>query len=296
MSANVNLKLLQTFMLVAELKSFRKAAESSNRTPSAVSMQVKQLEDQTGLTLLRRTTRSVELTLEGAYLLEKTRQALTDLDHGLLELRDAAVLRQGLISLASSPTVACTLLPNVLARFGKAYPRVTVRLREVGLEDILKLIQAGEVDFGIGPATSNATDFEFTTLLHDPLCALVPRTHPLAKLNRLSLADLAGVPCVMLSSFAAVRKSVDAAARTAGVRLNVQYEVQQMQTLIAMAAEGLGIGIAPKIAAETAAQFPLKIINLTDDGLIRDISIINVRGRALSPVAQQLLSYVREAI
>ena len=296
MPANVNLKLLQTFLLVAELKSFRKAAESSNRTPSAVSMQIKLLEEQTGLVLLRRTTRSVELTLEGQHLLEKTRQALTDLDQGLLQLRDAAVLRKGLISLASSPTVACTLLPGVLARFGKEYPHVTVRLREVGLEDILRLVQSGDVDFGIGPSTTNATDFQFTTLARDPLCALVPKKHPLARAAQLSLSDLEGVPCVMLSSFAAVRKSVDAAAKAANVRLNAQYEVQQMQTLIAMAAQGLGIGIAPRIAAGAAVQLPLKIINLSDEGLTRDISIINARGRSLSPIAVQLLSYLRAAM
>lgn len=296
MPANVNLKLLQTFLLVAELKSFRQAAEASNRTPSAVSMQIKQLEEQTGLVLLRRTTRSVELTLDGQHLLERTRQALTELDQGLLELREAAVLRQGRISLASSPTVACTLLPGVLARFGKEYPHVTVRLREVGLEDILKLVQSGDADFGIGPATANAADFQFTTLVRDPLCALVPQKHPLAKSTRLSLADLEAFPCVMLSSFAAVRQSVDAAAKASNVRLNVQYEVQQMQTLIAMAAQGLGVGIAPRIAAGAASGLPLKIINLTDEGLTRDISLINARGRTLSPIAIQLLSYLRAAI
>lgn len=296
MPTNVNLKLLQTFLLVAELKSFRKAAEASNRTASAVSMQIKQLEDQTGLALLQRTTRSVELTLEGRYLLDKTRKALNDLDSGLLELKDAARLRQGLITLASSPTVACTLLPGILARFCADYPSATVRLQELGLQEILRVVREQSVDFGIGPMVSNAADFEFVPLLRDPLCALVPLGHPLARRSRMALADLGASPCVMLSSFAAVRKLVDDTAQAAHVVLNVQYEVQQMQTLIAMASAGLGIGIAPRIAVGLGQQLPLRIVELSDAALVRSVSIITLRGRAVSPLAAQLIGLLHASV
>ena len=119
---NVNLNLLQTFLLVAERESFRQAAEESHRTPSAVSMQIKHLEDQVGAPLFVRTTRKVELTADGQQLLVRVREALTDVGSGLQELRDAVELRRGRVSLASSFSIASTRLPDVLARFKLQHP------------------------------------------------------------------------------------------------------------------------------------------------------------------------------
>ena len=92
---NVNLKLLQTFLLAAEYGSFRRAAEESNRSPSAVSMQIRDLEEQVGISLFIRTPQRANLTPEGKILHEQVRRAMADVQAGLQRLSEVAAMRKG---------------------------------------------------------------------------------------------------------------------------------------------------------------------------------------------------------
>src|SRR3954447_10424998 len=92
---NVNLKLMHTFLLVAEHSSFCRAAEVSNRSQSAVSMQIRQLELQLGVSLFHRTTRRVQLTREGELLLVCARKAVYELQTGLRQIKDAVDVQRG---------------------------------------------------------------------------------------------------------------------------------------------------------------------------------------------------------
>jgi DNA-binding transcriptional LysR family regulator len=293
---NVNLKLLQTFMLVAEHGSFRQAAEDSNRTPSAVSMQVRQLEEQLGVPLFIRTTRKVELTLEGRHLLAKARSAIVDLSLGLNEIRDSALLRRGLVTLASSPTIAASRLPEILVRFEQKYPKVTVRVRELASSELFDSIRQQEVDFGIGPSMPGSTDFHFEPLLQEDLCALIPVDHPLARKWRISIRDLDNVATIMLNVSAAMRRLVEDAARESGTTLNVKYEVHQPQTMVAFAAAGLGVAIVPRIAVPVDQSLPLRVIAISDPPIVRQVSIITAKGRQLSPMAGELAAEVKRSI
>jgi DNA-binding transcriptional LysR family regulator len=92
---NVNLKLMHTFLLVAEHNSFCRAAETSNRSQSAVSMQIRQLEAQLGVSLFHRTTRRVQLTREGELLLDCAGRAVAELQTGLRRIKEAVDTRSG---------------------------------------------------------------------------------------------------------------------------------------------------------------------------------------------------------
>ena len=101
--AHINLKLLQTFLLVAEQSSFRIAAEKSFRSPSAVSAQIRQLEEQLGVPLFHRTTRNVRLTDEGKQLLECAQRALLEVESGLRKIQESADIRRGRVALSCLP-------------------------------------------------------------------------------------------------------------------------------------------------------------------------------------------------
>src|SRR6202046_3753483 len=148
--AQVNLKLLHMFVAVAENRSFRMAAEQLNRSQSAVSMQIKQLEEQVGLAIFHRTTRRVELTSEGERLLAHARRALDEWDNGLRQIRDVVDIQRGTLSIGCVPTVAATILPRALNVFQKAYPGININLRELAAHDLLDSVRRREIDFGIG--------------------------------------------------------------------------------------------------------------------------------------------------
>ena len=128
--SQVNLKLLHMFVAVAENRSFRQASEQLNRSQSAVSMQIKLLEEQVGVALFHRTTRRVELTAEGQRLLTHARRALDEWDTGLREIREVVDMQRGTLALACMPTIAATILPQVLHAFQTRYPGIKINLRE----------------------------------------------------------------------------------------------------------------------------------------------------------------------
>jgi DNA-binding transcriptional LysR family regulator len=168
----INLKLIQTFLTVAEMRSFRRAADQVKRSQSAVSMQIRQLEEQLGVALFHRTTRSVKLTSEGEKLVGSAKKAIGEMENGIRDLLEAADSRRDHVTIACSPTIAPRQLPPILMRFVADYPRINIILKELKSQDLFESIRRGEADFGIGPAITDG-DFEFSTVVSDRVCALM---------------------------------------------------------------------------------------------------------------------------
>lgn len=293
--AHVNLKLLHTFLLAAEQESFRKAADKSNRSPSAVSMQIRGLEEQIGVPLFRRTPQKVILTAEGRMLFDQVRHAMRDVQAGLDQLADAAQSRRRHIRIACAPTLASTRLPNILANFRVRYPRSLVDVRENSTASILDLLRNQEVEFGLAPSIPNMGEFVFEPILDDPLYACVPPALDDGK-ERLGLADLVGQPCIMLSNSTAVRGTIDIALEALGITLDVQYEVQQATTAIALASSGLGVAILPKITLLLMSAPQFRAVPITNSVVHRKIGLITARGYVQHSTSEQLMNLIRASL
>lgn len=291
---NVNLKLLATFLSVAKNGSFRKAAEQTNRSLPAVSMQIKQLEEQVGVALLQRTTRKVELTREGEQLMISARKALAELEAGLTQIQQTADLQQGHLSFACIPTIASTRLPLILATFAIKHPGITVHVRELANQDLLEAVRRREVDFAIGPAVERRTEFDFSPVFTDEYCALLPKGYNDAGRAGISLRELSKMPLLKLSNSTAFREHVDNALRANGLVVGSNYEFTQVTTLVAMAEAGLGIALLPRIAIPRNVK--LKVVRITGPALSRTIAIVTIRGHSLSPAAQRLVDLCDELI
>jgi DNA-binding transcriptional LysR family regulator len=292
---HVNLKLLQTFLLVAEHKSFRVAAEKSLRSQSAVSAQIKQLEEQLRVSLFHRTTRSVQLTEEGILLLECAQRALLEVESGLRTIAESADIRRGKVSLSCSPTIAETRLARVLAAFGKDYPSVAVFVRELTQEPLLESVRKREVDFGIAPVMDTA-EFNFETILEDPIYALVPRRFITTTRSSISLATLTNMPLLVLNSATALRGMLEKAMAERNLTYMNRYEFTQAQTLISMASAGLGAAILPKVSVPARQDPNTYALRIVDPPLSRKIAIVTARGNALSPASLRLVELLRELI
>lgn len=288
----VNLKLLHTFLLVAEHRSFRKAADEANRSPSAVSMQIRDLEEQVGVTLFLRTPQTIKLTPEGKILFEQVKRAVTEVQVGLDQLSDAALTRRGHIRIACVPTLASTRLPNILATFRVRFPRSIVQVRELSTGAVLALLRNQEVEFALAPSIPNMGEFLFEPILEDPLYACVPSIFDDGE-DSIALADLADKPSILLSQTTAIRGTIDAALSAQGISLDVQYEVQQTTTAIALAATGLGIAIIPKIALTQANAPQFRVMPITDASARREIGIITLRGHVQHSYSEQLISLIK---
>lgn len=292
----LNLRLLQTFMLVAEHRSFRVAAEHAHRSQSAVSTQVKQLEAQLGIALFERTTRHVTLTAEGDQLYAGARRAMQEIGLSLRNVQEAADLRRGKVALACVPTVASTSLPAILSVFEKDYPEVRVSLRELqtGLN---QAVRDGEVDFGLGPVAPGDGDLDFDAIFEEPLMGLVPKSFLGRRArNSITLAALTAMPILVLSTATALQKYVEETMRARSLKFKTKYQCIQAQTQIAMAQAGLGAAILPRSLVVAQRSPKTRALRIVEPAMSRQIAIITLRGRKLSPAAARLAQLIRRIL
>ncbi len=292
--SNVNLKLLQTFLLAAEHGSFRRAAEESHRSASAVSMQIRDLEEQVGISLFIRTPRRANLTPEGRILFEQVRRAMQDVQSGLDRLAEIAAQRQGRVRIACAPTLASTRLPDILATFKLRYPRSFVEVKETPPTAALVLLQQQEVEFYIGPEVPHLAEFQFESIIDDPLVACVPGEHR-TEARAFALSDLGAgaAPLILLNDKTAVRGLIDRLTAEEGIVLTPQYEVENAQTAIALAEAGLGVSIVPSIAIGMRHDDALSVVPLSHPQAHRAVGIITARGYVQHGFSEQLMDLIR---
>jgi DNA-binding transcriptional LysR family regulator len=289
-----NLRAIQIFVVVAENSSFRKAAEVLHRSQSAVSTQIKLLEEQIGVSLFHRTTRRVQLTAEGEQLLGHAQRAVASLERGLREIREAANLQSGHIAMGCVPSIAATVLPGVLAEFRHKRSAIGLELRELASEQLLQTIARQDISFGIGPEVDEASDFDFVPIGSEPIFALLPQAHWKPDHTTITLAELAELPVILASGSAALRNVINRELALQNLEITNSFEVIQVQTMLAFAQAGLGVAILPKIMIPKPLDQGLQALPIVDPVLERTLCLITLRGNSLSPAALELSGLIVE--
>jgi DNA-binding transcriptional LysR family regulator len=284
----INLKLLGTFLAVADNASFRKAAEQSHLSLPAVSMQIKQLEERLGVALFQRTTRRVELTREGEQLMISARKAMAEIDGALAQLQQAAQAQQGQLAFACVPSLASSRLPALLVDFARKYPGISVRVREAPLPELLEAVRRRDVDFGIGPQPEKKGELEFSPIFVDEYVALVPADSAAARKASITLRELAKLPLLTLTGASLFQHQLTAVLASQGLNPELNYEFTHVSTLVAMAEAGLGVGILPGVAVPP--RTPLKTLRIVRPTMNRTIAVITIRGHSLSPAAARFVA------
>jgi DNA-binding transcriptional LysR family regulator len=292
---NLNLKLIQAFILVAEHQSFRHAAELTLRSQSAVSLQIRQLEEQLGVALFHRTTRRVKLTQEGEALLKSALAALRTIDDCVRDIHERIDLRRGRVAIACSPTIASSRLAPILRAFELDYPHVKIVVREQNPGDLFESVQAGTVDFAIGPVVNNP-DLNFEIILEEKLYAIVPANLRVSKEATISVRELASLPLLLLNPASALRALLNAAFEAEGIELTTKYEFSQAQTLLSMAGAGLGVAILPESVLPIEPIRNVSFVPISHRDLVRRVALITRKGHSLSPASMKLAERSRELI
>lgn len=291
---SVNLKLLQTFMLVAEHSSFREAADQTLRSQSAISTQIKQLEAQIGVNLFHRTTRRVRITREGQELLQSVRRALHEVNVGLQRVYDAVDLRHGQVTLGCAPTIAAARLAAILAAFEQDYPKVQVVVREQLTKDLFESVRRGHVDFAVGTLVPDP-EFSFEPLAEDEFFALVPSNLPTSSEDTIALEELATLPVIVMNPTCALNGILVDAMRARGLTLRTKYQVMQMQTLVSMSEKGLGVAVLPRSVLPSRRKHHMRTLKIAPT-LSRRIALIRMSGQTPSPAAKRLAQLIRQLL
>jgi DNA-binding transcriptional LysR family regulator len=239
---------LHAFVVLAEELHFGHAAARLGIAQPPLSQQIRRLEDKVGHALFTRPPGRVALTPAGRELLPAARQALTGLAEGLAAARAVGSGQTGRLRVGFAASLALTVLPGLLGAHRHRFPGVELDIREMTTAPQLTALRDGRIDVGLlrePPAT--AQDLTFRTLLTEPLVAVLPVHHPLARHRTVPLTALAGHPFVLLPREAGpgLYDRITTACTTAGFTPRITQHAVEWQTVCGLVEAGLGISLAP---------------------------------------------------
>ncbi len=250
-----DLKRLTTFREVAQLGSFSAAASALSYTQPAVSQQISVLEEQAGSRLLDRTPKGIRLTSAGEALLRHTELIFARVEGAEAELEAIAGLRGGRVRLESFPTGGSSLIPAATAIFRERHPEVELLLTIAAPDRFEERLRGAEIDIalvvesGLEPAGRHQ-GLHRVHVLDDPMYAVLPVGHRLAKRKNLCLTDLAEESWLMDASPCPDADVVTGACMAAGFSPRVAIEHEDYAAIQGFVAAGVGVSLVPELALQ----------------------------------------------
>jgi DNA-binding transcriptional LysR family regulator len=279
----LDLRLLDYFVAVAEELHFGRAAARLHISQPSLSQQIRSLEQQLGVTLLDRTSRSVQLTPAGEALLREGRKLLTQAKRAIEAARAAGGER---LTVGFYGSAGTDRLPDVLRRFGEEHPGVNLSVRELLLESIDEL-REGSVDVAFTRLLPGQSELEIEVLLREPRVVVLPPAHALAGRDSVLFQDLrderfitnpigGGAPARWLSE-----------QQRHGLPGRVAAEAASIQEILTLVASGSGVCLVP---APVAARYPREdvvYVRVAD----ADPAVVSLAWRegGLTPIAEAFL-------
>jgi DNA-binding transcriptional LysR family regulator len=238
---------LQSFVIVADLKSFSRAAERLDIVQSAVSHKIKLLEQELGVELFSRTRQQVELTEAGRRFLPEARRALMQLQRAEQVAKDAGAGKSGRFTIGCVDVALWSTLPSIVWLFRSRYPDVDLTLAQLGRTAQISALKDKTIDAGIVSSPMPYRGFETELFLTSPFVVALPANHPLAAMKMLSLRELADEPFILFpeSSQARMGEQVRSACAAAGFLPRVVLEAGPVGTILSLVSAGVGVTLVP---------------------------------------------------
>ena len=279
--------MLKCFATVAERGSLTEAAEVLGRTPSAISMMLKQFEDHIGAALFE-TTRKSHLTPLGALIFEEARREISHFEKTVAVIEGLSRSELGYLRLAVTPSVASTVLPEIILQFTQRFKDVQVDIRDMDSASIAQALIHDRADIGIGtfPTPSGMTG---THLFSDRFGVICRADHELARTwDQLTWRDMQDYDLIA-NGLCHLIADPDFAPVLAKSRL----AAPSTASLFGLVRAGVGISVLPQLAA-LGAPADLVFLPLKDATARRVVQMVSHDGKYLLPAARAFKALVVE--
>ena len=287
----MEIRQLKAFVAIAEAKTFTAGAKRVNVTQAAISMQIRQLEDEVGLQLFTRTPRRVILTEAGECLLNRARKILREHDAALAEIAEVAGAEHGRLRIGSaSAEFATAQLPGILRALKSKFPNAELSVSVGTSHTLVEKIAHGDVDIAFVSLPVENTSVTTDLLFSDQIVAIGAPDHLLARKKSLDAATLAAEKLILGERGGNARRRVDDFFHAAGVKPNVVMELSRQEAINQMVEAGMGVGIAgAKAIADEIAAGRLISWKIDNADINWDLGLARLRGGYFSPVAKEFV-------
>jgi DNA-binding transcriptional LysR family regulator len=287
---------LRGFLLVAQHRSFTRAAGKLFITPSGLSVLIKELENQLGVRLFDRTTREVALTASGTELLTAVQRNLYELDSSFSRVGRTKDALGPLLSLGAPPLWAAGGVTQAVRAFRPRRPELRLQVFESDSATILAKVESGELDMGLGFFFKHVPGIRQNSLCRFSLVLIRATTGRAPSRRMVNWASLKGERFVALKPSLPMQQLVDRHLAKAGIAYQPNVVVNYLQTQIAMAEAGEGVAIVPSFALPECRSRGLMINPLVNPRVHLDFYQIRKAGRKFSSVTEEFTAFLKNYI
>jgi LysR family transcriptional regulator, carnitine catabolism transcriptional activator len=286
---------LKAFLLVAQHRSFTRAAGALFITPSGLSLLIRELENQLGTRLFERTTRQVLLTKPGSQLLIAVERNLHALEHAMSNAGKPAETELTL-SFGAPPSWSSGVLAQAIKEFRSRHPALRLHLVDVDAATIQQMVEAGELDMGLGFFFKHLPGIRRIPLFRFSLMVIRPKVANALARATTNWSALKGERILALQPSLPIRQLVDKHLARAGVVYEPTLVLNYLNTQIAMVEAGMGIAIVPSFALPECQNRKLVMSRLVNPVVPLDFLQIRRGGKELAPIAQEFTAFLRSYI
>jgi DNA-binding transcriptional LysR family regulator len=291
----MELDQLKLFTDLVREQSFTKVAEKNFLTQPAVSLRIRNLEEELGTRLLERTTRKVLVTEEGRILYDYARNILNKAEEVktvLLERQDKMI---GSVRLATVHSIGLHELPAYLKRYISRYPQVVLHIDYQTGDVVYRLVQEGDADLGLVAYPDPHPSLITLPFLEDELVAICNEEHPLARRETIRLHDLNEQPFIAFDEGLPTRKAIDAVLARRHVRVDIRMQSGNIEILKKMVEVGLGVSLVPRFSVQAEVEHgQLRSLPISDYSFKRPLALIHRKGKSLSRPMQAFIDLLME--
>ena len=286
----MDLRQLEMFQAIVETGSFTRAGERLFVSQSAISRQIKLLEEELGDQLFKRIHRRIHLTPTGAIVLQYSQRIFNEVRLLNSEIADLTHLQRGSLHLAGGMSVCTYLFPALLKEYKSQFPNIEIRIATGMTEEILRMLRSNEVDLSLLSLPFDDPDLEVIPALSEEMVLVMDENHPLAAKPQIAFSDLPPYTFIHFERGSNTRKVVDRIFWEERVQFRNTMELQNVEITKPLVARGLGISVIPYPAvASTPAGRGLVYRRIAGRKIYRELGWVYLKSDYMSRAVTKLL-------
>jgi DNA-binding transcriptional LysR family regulator len=291
----MNLNQLRVFKAISDALSVTGAAKELRVSQPAVSKQLADLELNLGTPLVNRLPRGIQLTAAGELLATHAGRIFQAEQAAESALAALLGLEGGRLAVGASTTIGSYLVPRVLGVFHTRHPKVTVELTIGNTKAITEALFDGQLDVGLTEGLPHGDALQHEVLTHDEMVLITSTSHPLARNQRASLADLTQFPLICREQGSGTREVIEAALGKQGVVIQPAMSLGSTEAVKNAVLHGFGIALVSRLTVELELQSE-RLVALDVEGLHirRALHLLTLRGKHPSPAAAEWVGLLRD--
>ncbi len=291
----MQLQMFQTFCDLVDTSSFSRAAEMNSITQSAVSQQIRSLENRYKAVLIERGRKNLSLTPEGQILHRAAREILRI--HGTIEdqIREMQNIVAGKLRIATVYSIGLHELPPYLKMYREAHPDVEISVEYRRSTQVYAEVLDGTADFGLVAFPKQRKGVVVDETWQDELVLICPPKHPFAGRNEVRLRELSGQNFISFEPDLPTRKAIDLFLRDNRVTVNQSMEFDNIETVKRAVEIEHGISIVPRATvADEVKSGSLAVVELADEGMVRLLGAVRKRTHPKTPAYKEFLKMLTD--